>query len=333
MGGVADSVYNAGNQTVSVGINYGDGTVRNQIVIGAGGSLTNVSGLLIGNSANRNAIRVTGGKLFTSGSIRVGAGGGNPLIPSRTNELLVADGGVVNVAGGLYVGVTGYNFRNESDNTAAGNRLTVTNGGFLSTKADCYIGSDSDNLYSGNPSWKGTLLGNMATVGGSLNGANATWDLGGQKLYVGYAGYVVDPTISMSNSLTSSQGGMVTNISTLTVKVDNTLALAPGGQIYATAATINGTLNVSTDDAVTPGCGKLTTSGNLNVANATLNLILPPKPLPGAAYVFGAYGSLTGSFKGTNGLPDGCRIDMNYNTSNQIALIIPPPKGSLILVW
>ena len=335
VGGAADSIYNAGNQNVNVGYGSKALAAGNQIVIGIGGSMTNVASIDIGrasetsvaNAASRNAIRVTGGKLFTSGSIRIGASSGSTA-PSRTNALTVAEGGVVNVAGGLYVGVTGYNINDGGDNTTSGNSLTVTNGGFLSTKADCYIGSDADNLWGGTPSWKGTSLGNVATVGGSLNGANAAWDLGGRKLYVGYTGKA--NSIAMYNSLTASQGGVVTNISTLTVRADNTVALAPGGKIYATAATINGTLSVSTDDAATPSCGHLAVSGTLNVANATLNLVMPPKPLPGAVYIIGSYGTLTGLFKGTNGLPENCSLVMDYNTLKQIAVVVPPPRGTLI---
>jgi len=335
VGGAADSIYNAGNQNVDVGCGSGALAAGNQIVIGIGGSMTNVASIDIGrasatsvaNAASRNAIRVTGGKLFMSGSIRIGASSGSTA-PSRTNALTVAEGGVVNVAGGLYVGVTGYNMYDGGDNTQSGNSLTVTNGGRLFTKADCYIGSDADNLYQGNPAWKGTLYSNLATVGGSLNGTDATWNLGGQKLYVGYAGYA--NSIAMYNRLTASQGGVVTNISTLTVKADNTVELAPGGKIYATAATINGTLSVSTDDAVTPSCGHLKVSGTLNVANATLNLVMPPKPLPGAVYIIGSYGTLTGLFKGTNGLPVDCILNMNYNSLKQIAVVVPPPRGTLI---
>lgn len=322
-GGAAHSMWNVGGATFYVG--YSSANVySNQLVIGAGGVVTNVGSLQVGRehdspatAYNNSAVVTDGGQLFTVGSILIGRAEATAFTAAsnaKSNVVVITAGGVVNAGGGLYVGSSGYlNGQNASYNS-----VIVTNGGQLFTKADSYIGVDA-------ASYAATFLNNNVTIVGSRNGTNATWDLGGAKLYVGSVNN--GSSVATGNVLTVSDGGVVTNLARLVVAATNAVGLLPGGMIYANVVTNKGAVNVVLDDTISTVAGQLAVSSNLNITGCALSV--RPTKAKAPAYVIATYGTLTGTFATTNGLTDGWRV--KYAEGSTIVLI-PPAGGSVMMV-
>jgi hypothetical protein len=234
---------------------------------------------------------------------------GTALGTSTANKLTVNGTGTASMTS-VTVG-----YANVGVDAANANVVQVTNGGQLTTTSGAsYIG-------------RANVAGSIANINtATVTGTNSLWNAGNQTVYVGYTS---GSGISTGNVLTVSTGGMATNINVLKVSATNTLSLGPGGQIYASTVTNSGTLSFSIDDAVTPSCGHLTVTGVLNVANATIDCFVPSNAVRGAVHILADYGTLSGSFLFTNGLWEGCRIDTNYNSSKQIAILIPPASGTV----
>jgi hypothetical protein len=328
---IVNATYTGGNNRFHVGWADSGGTAAyNQLHVGAGGLMTNVGyfaayrgiefsvGLVASSTAYSNQMVVTdGGKVFTLGNLVVGRVFNNLGTGSASsNSLLIANGGYVNVPGGFFLGADSTDSSFTLSGTASFNSLTITNGGQLISGADSYIGLAQQ---------AGSVMNNNAAIiGGSLNGTNATWNLGGRNLYVGSR--IISGTAT-GNVLTVSSGGVVTNVASLTVSTTNTLSLLAGGQIYANAATNAGTLTVGLNDSLAPACGRLTVSGSLNITGATLTLDVTGHPAQ-SVYVMASYGSLTGTFSAINGLPAGGRVDYAYAGGTQIAVRVP--QGTMI---
>jgi len=389
VGGAANSVFNMGGQT----LNIGSGGNYNQLLIDAGGTLTNAGTVSVGiNGALSNRLTVINEGQLSAGNMYVGNhSGANPI----GNAALIANGGRVNLSGAAYVGsFSGWEYAR----ILSYNSLTITNGGRLFSSADSYIGSSILN----NSGYVCANSNNTVTIDGSLSGTNSTWNLGGKNLYVGgvYTGCG-----SAGNVLTVSSGGVVTNVGLVTIGSgagayynsmtvtnanvystgltigsassnnavtvssnstwnlgggnitngigaatgnvltvsasvltnvnalvvsfgaarSNSVVLSAGGQIYAASATItnNNFLTVGVDDAASGACGYLGVSGTLNIANATINIVTNGAP-SNAVYLIASYGTLTGSFAATNGLPAGWVFSTNYQ-GNKIALVQPMP--------
>ena len=329
---IVNATYTGGSNRFHVGWAETGGTAAyNQLYVGAGGLMTNVGytatlneidftvGAVATATAYSNQMVVTdGGKVFTLGNLAVGrifnyAGSSSSVASS--NSLLIANGGLVNVPGGFFLGAdstaSGYN----AFGTASFNSLTITNGGQLITATNSYIGLANTS---------GSVMNNnTATIGGSLNGTNATWNLGGRNLTLGSA---VGGATATGNVLTVSSGGVVTNVGSLTISATNTLSMLAGGQIYANAATNAGTLTVGLNDSLAPACGRLTVSGSLNITGATLNLAFTGSTA--GTHILAKYGTLTGTFAAINGLPAGGRVDYAYAGGTQIAVRVP--QGTMI---
>lgn len=122
---------------------------------------------------------------------------------------------------------------------------------------------------------------------------------------------------------------------------DRDAFLAPGNSIgpltVASAAFgVDGRLNIELQDlgaATNDGTTDLlTVTGVLNLTNAAVNFSLNGTAND-TAYVFATYGSLSGgSFASVSGVPSGYKIDYQYNTLNQIALVPVPEPGSVALL-
>lgn len=330
VGGTGTSTFNGNGGDFGIGETYSSAATYNRLVIGAGGVVTNVGTLYVGRGGRYtsgwpsfNQLVVSdGGKLFANGSIRVGTitPSGNDNCNATNNTALIANGSVVRANGEIYVGALAPGYAN-GNGTYSFNSLTITNGGQLySGSAASYIGRVASSYVNGKAN------GNTVTIAGSLNGTNAMWNLGGQPLYVGFT--TNGPAIG--NVLTVGAGGVATNISCLTVSGTNTLSVGAGGLVYANAVTNSGTMTVGIDSMVTPDCGCLVVAGNLNLSNTTLNIVTNSKPVS-AAYVIASYGSLTGGFAATNGMPSLYIVNMNYKSLNQIALTAPPPGLTITL--
>lgn len=323
-GGVADSMFSCPN-----GVYVGGGGTENGgsdrpgsswslFHVGAGGVVTNtgynsgnrqadfvVGYVNVANAPNpptqNNRFEVDGGKAFLMGNLSVGYS--KVASEAISNAVRIANGGWVDVPGYLNVG-----WADGTSATGSWNSVSITNGGHLVTGANSYIGYAPGNTRE--------AINNATTVGGTYNGTNALWDLGGNSLAVGYS---TGTGVATGNVLRVNYGGVVTNISTLTVNATNTLELGAGGQIYAGSVTNSGTLAVTIDGGASPACGRLDVTGNLNLNNTTLDVTINANP--GAPCVIASYGSLTGGFAATNGLTSNHRLEMDYQNSSQIAII------------
>jgi len=326
-GGSGTSTFNGGGQEIHAGDPRSTTDNNNQLVVVAGGVITNVSNLTIAESSEyqtshcyyNSGTVINGGNVYLSGDLRVGYcdPAGQDMGNSISNTMLIANGGVVRAGGSAFVGVVRLNAGN-SGGSQSFNSMTITNGGQLySGGVTSYIGRTVSATY---PNAKAN--GNTVTIAGSLNGTNALWDVGGKPLAVGFT----TTSIATGNVLAVNASGVATNISSLTVSAANTLALGAGGQVFATAVINAGTMIVTLDNSVTPACGKLTVSGNLDVTNATLNIVT--NRISYVPYVIASYGTLQGSFRATNGLPSAFVLSTNYQM-NSIALL-PPPAGTVI---
>jgi hypothetical protein len=317
MGGTSDSLFYGSANSFYVGFGERAGATYNQVYVGTGGVLSNVGY----NAANRNLdfvvghvqdlqngayiaysnqlVVADGGKAFLLGNLAVGYS--SAAREANSNAVLIANGGLVNVPGALSIGYA--NVVNATNNS---NSVTISNGGQFFTGADSMIGraavTGAGTVANNNTAW--------------VNGANSLWNLGNKNLFVGSA---TGTGQAIGNVLSVTAGGMATNISALIVSANNTLSLGAGGQIYAGAATIPGTMAVGLDKNATPVSGNLAVAGSLNVSSATLDVSLTGTPT--GTYVIASYDSLTGSFAATNGLPATYKLEMDYKGQKQIAIV------------
>ncbi len=303
VGSTGTSKYNGKGGDFGIGYTYSSAAQYNRLVIGAGGVVTNVGNVWVGSggaytsgsSYNNQLLVSDGGKLFANATLKAGVINptGNDNCNTTNNTVLIANGSVVRAGAEVYVGALDPG-RANGNGSYSFNSLTITNGGQLySGGATSYIGRVVSTYAAAKAN------SNTVTVAGSLNGTNALWNLGGKPLIVGYT----TTSTAIGNVLTVGAGGVVTNISTLTVSPTNTLSLGAGGRIYVTGA--------------------------LNVNNATLNIVTNGAPI--GTYVLASYGTLTGSFAATNGIPRNNILDMNYKGLNQVA-IVAPPSGMLLII-
>jgi autotransporter-associated beta strand protein len=264
--------------------------------------------------AGYNALSVIGGAassvLSLAGSdvnVGVALDGGNTK--NSLGTLTIA-GGVVTNAGALKVGTRlaggGYG-------EAGANTVYITDGGKLYTTNTSYIGYNSG-------SGDGVRLTHNNKM--FVSGSGSLWDANGRNVTVGGSGGSNPPTNCV---LSVSSGGQVLNVGVLAIgtgsAVDNILALNPAGLVSATSATIRASnaLEVVLNNAISTQAGRLDVSGNLNISNSKLNITIVGNPTANA--IIATYGSLTGAFAVTNGLPDKYRLDMHYQNQNQIAIV------------
>lgn len=184
--------------------------------------------------------------------------------------------------------------------------LTKTGGGTMTL-------SGINNDYTGTTTVsQGTLLVTGTHTGGGLYSVADGASLGG------------DGTIGAS--LATAPGSFVrpgTSIGTLTILGD---------------ATLGGTLVIEIDPADDGSADRLVVGDLLDITTATVDFDVLAA-LDDSAYVFASYGQLAGSaFAEVLDLPAGYRIDYNYLSENQIALVqdlgadIPEPATALLVM-
>jgi len=342
------SVLKAGGGSVIVGYMGGNGGIQNnQLFIGAGGILTNAGSMWVGyrpgggqyNGFGGQQLVVTnGGQLFTTGNSGISYdNSGGSLSGDGPSTATIGGTNSVNGVrslwdlggGNLTVGFYGgsqYNINN---------RLMVTAGGILTNAGIITIGGGNTRTYqnsmivsNASVSSTGLTIGNASSSNTVTVSDNSSWNLGGGSITNGIG--------AATGNVLMVSASVLTNVNALTVSSgagasNNAVVLSPGGRIYATSAAIrtNDTLTVGIDEAFTPACGFLAVSGNLNISDATLNIVTNSKA-KSQAYIIATYGTLTGSFGVTNGLPSGWKLISNYNSASAIALQPPPPPGLVI---
>jgi hypothetical protein len=339
----------------------GGGSANNSVVLTNGARMFSTNTISVGytdagstGTTSGNTLMIAGGaagSVLNAGGatlqvavIGTGNNGNTPTV--RYNQAVIGTGSILTNVGSVYIG---YNsIVGQYGNTAAyvtNNQMTVT-GGQLYSSGTSYIG------YAANAGGLSPINSyNSATIAG----VNSLWDLGGATLYVGYS--AKSTATVRNNSLTVGSGGVLTNAghiavglfssgicqsntvtvsnanvsaTILTVASNNTLSLDPGGQIYANAVTNSGTLAVTIDGSQTPACGCLNVASNLNVNTSSLNISATGKPV--GVFVIASYKTLAGVFAATNGLPENCKLYMDYNGLKQIA-IVGTSKGTLIQLY
>jgi hypothetical protein len=299
------SLWSLGGQTLTVGAAGAGNVLRIDGAGVAGGAiLTNVNTFYLSGTAG-SLIITNGGQLFATGEARVGQLG-------CINNRMVVDNGTFSSGSGLFIGLG-------SVATGGGggtNSLAVANGGSFSATT-LWLGSYPQDQGFGSASNTVTVAGTNST------GGKATINLKGGNLAIG------NGQGARNNLLLVGNGGIITNMGSLLVTATNTLSLGAGGQIYAGAVTNAGALNAAIASAQSPACGCINVTGNLNITGATLNLSIAGNGV--GTHILANYGTLTGRFAATNGLPAGGKLYYSYGGGNQIAVVVAA-QGTLLMV-
>ena len=149
----------------------------------------------------------------------------------------------------------------------------------------------------------------------------------------GYTGAttITSGTLAVNGTLASSgvtvaTGATLQGTGSLTNGVTINGTLSPGNSSIgilnagSVAFGSGGALNVDVDGTGGGAADCLTVTNNLNITNAALSLNVLSS-LNDASYVIASYGTLAGTFTSVGNLPMGYRVDYNYQSLNQIALV------------
>lgn len=137
---------------------------------------------------------------------------------------------------------------------------------------------------------------------------------------------------SFTSAITVAAGATLAGNLSSTAAITATAAaarIAPGDSIGTLSAasanlTTGGILEIQVNAATPAINDKIVTSGNLNITNATLNVSVTGSAPP--VIILASYGTRTGSFATTTGIPAGFNLVYDYNdgvSSNNIALVGP----------
>lgn len=177
--------------------------------------------------------------------------------------------------------------------------------------------------------------GNVDFTGGLSGGFGVTKEGAGKaifstsKTYTGAtsvaAGVLAVNSTLASSGVTVASGATLQGVGTITNGVTVTGTLSPGNSLgnltvgSASFAT-GGVLAVEVDGTGAGSADRLSVTGNLNIAQATLNLSVLTA-LHDPVYIIASYGSLTGTFASVVGLPAGYALNYAYNGGTQIAIV------------
>ena len=196
-------------------------------------------------------------------------------------------------------------------------------------------GSLAVGFNSTNSTFNGTVSGNgvLDKTGGG------TFTLAGQS--PGYTGTAIAAGGTLQVNGVLNPAGSAVNVTALgtlggrgEVGAINVTAaggtIAPGGSplgvLTSGAANLSsGILAIGIDDAEGQMSDEISTSQNLNISGATLNVSVTGTPTQNA-YILGTYGSLTGTFAAISGVPPGYSLNYAYSDDNallHIALVVP----------
>jgi autotransporter-associated beta strand protein len=258
----------------------------------------------------------------SGGSITIPAG-----IDFRTSNPALSQPAIGNLAGD---NVIEGNFTLQS---GGGNTAVSVTGGSLTLNGGIAANVSLRNLaLGGNVGAPGIINGVISNgtnpVGVIMAGPN-TWTFTGSNSYTGATAInggilLINGDQSLATgTVTVNTGGKLGGTGTIGGTV-NALAgstVAPGtaiGTLTTTGpATLAGSLAVELDATA---ADRLNVGGVLDLAGVTLDvteLAAAAQPV----YIIASYGSLSGTFAGTTGIPSGYQLDYDYNNLPQIALV------------
>ena len=288
----------------------------NGVLAGAGGlNLVDVGTLTL-SSANTfsNGVAISAGllKLGADHVIPDGAGKGNVVMNPASGTALLDLAGRTETINGLASSGAGASVVTNSSATA----VTLTAGA-----------NNQSSVFGGN------IVAGTGAISLSKTGTGAL-TLSGSNTYTGTTA-VASGTLIYNGSQAAGAGAV--NISTSAmlagtgtlasvVTVANGGTLSPGAPVGALTAATNvmlsggAVLAVTLDAAQAPYCGKLAAGKLLTLTGATLAITTNGVPHQ-AVYVIATYGTRTGTFAVTNGLPAGYTLDYAYNAGTAIALV------------
>ncbi|MCG3150461.1 MAG: hypothetical protein PCFJNLEI_03947 [Verrucomicrobiae bacterium] len=208
-------------------------------------------------------------------------------------------------------------------------RLEMINGQTAYRNGNVNIGSGGSFLASNTLA---TITGSFTNIG-AADIVDATVDFQ-TALHVGGTltlrnGFVAGPG---SKTVAGNLRGNGSVVGDMTIGGNVSPGFSLGTLVFSNNLSLTGTYIAELDGTSTGGADQLVVAGTLTLSGATLNL----SELESAdddAYVLVTYGNLAGDqiFTTVLGLPTGYHLDYNYNSLNQIAVVIPEP-GPLALV-
>ncbi|MCG3147212.1 MAG: hypothetical protein PCFJNLEI_00650 [Verrucomicrobiae bacterium] len=346
---LSDATWNllAGNLTV------GSGTATGNVLTINGGGVLEASGLVTGTGAGNlitnfggvfqfttatptiNTNGNAGGSIFLSGgtiAFRNVSSGLNltnntdtarlgRLTYSGDNTLRLNNSTATNTVVGGYTFQTGGAFNNYNRLEMIGATNAITGTGVTIGSGGSFLASNTVATFSGvftNHSANARLIDSAVNftnglhVAGTLSLVNSYVKGGGTK------------TIDGSGRIE----GNGTIVGDATVSGVIAPGFGPGTLVFSNNLTLAGSYQADFGDG---GNDQLIVVGDLTLTGATLDLTVGGG-LTGAAYVIASYGDLFGTFSVTNGMPVGYTLDYNYNSANQIAIVVIPEPGPLALV-
>lgn len=258
------------------------------------------------------------GPTFVSGgTLRLGR---DHSLPTGTSLTLANTAGVILDLAGHDQAISSLNGGGSAGGTVAlgGGELTVLDGSF----AGSITGSGSVKKDGGGVlvlSGQNNYTGGTRVEGGSLlvNG----YHLGGGVFRVS-EGALLGGLGRLDANISVDPGGI------LAPGLFSTGSLTVGGNVF-----LKGILQIQLESGIMPGdCTRLLTEGLLAIPQATLDLQWSGT-LSENAYVFAEYGQLDGdAFGHIVKLPDGYRIDYDFQGQHQIALVLIPEPATLLLL-
>ena len=325
----APSLLNMGASTINISLHTG---FNNVMTVSSGGVVTNAGGITIGwwGAKGSGMVITNGGQFFSRNRIFFGGPDGSGA--SSNTVTVTGVGSLWNLGGGeMDVGYA----------TSSNHTVTVSSGGVVTNVGFIFIGygaGDTGNslvitnggqvFSTGNNAAIGRVAGvnsNSVSIGGALNGTNALWNLVGHTLTIGGTG-------ATGNWMTVSSGGVLTNVSTLTINSNNCLNVY-GGTVGMTTLAMTGNaqigVNVSTQGVINVS-GTATLSGTVAVSTNSL-------PKTGVVnYTILTCGSLAGPGLIPAPLPENYSATIMTNGVGPYQIVLRlsgPSKGTLLLVY
>lgn len=322
----------AGGNSNSVRVLNGGLLEANALTIRAGStgnSISNIGGIYQFTATptitpNSGTIAIIDGTISfratTAGDVRQSALAGMQFAGANTFML--------NSASNTTVGQT-YTFQSVPGNPTNYVNLTMVNGSTAYRGGDVTIGTTGSLLISNSIASFSGLLTNRGTT--TVTGSTATFAGGSGNVFNGGTLTLNAATWNGGLTSTGTVQGSGTFIQAVTASGGTiTPGASPGligNMVFSNNLTLAGTYVV---DLVGSSVGHtndfINIFGTLDIGSGFLNANLTGLTTNNEVFIIAQYGNLTGTFAGMT-LPSGYQIDYNYQSLNQIALVIPEPSA------